>query len=185
MTMNNPEAFIILILGAIAYQLYLLLKIANKKTEAFASEEHSTLYPVFTPREIQWQHDEYRSAQRLSEWSFDQLRKVEREELFAHKKSRKPVEEFKPSDKLIITIRSNTEHLLSRNNHYAHLQKMIEANIAALNGQPIAVAEKESRHQILPSMDLIRKEEEGAVAGRKEYWQSSFDTIVSDPDYAK
>lgn len=174
------EGLIIFILGIIAYQLYLVLKIANKTTETFASEEYSTLYPVFTPREIQWQHDEEKYAQKRCESSFERLQKTEREELVAHKKLGKPIEEFKPSHKLLIILESNTDHISARNHHHQYMRHMLEANIAALNGTSITAAKDEAlKYAYLPS-DVVRENFKDAVAQRKEYWTDHYESIIED-----
>lgn len=164
----------------IAYQLYLVLKIANKTTKTVASEEYSTLYPVFTPYEIQWQHDEGKYAQKRCESSFERLQKTEREELVEHNRLGKPINEFKPSHKLLITLERNSENISTRNYHHQYMRHMIEANIAALNGTPITAAKDEALEYAYLPVDVVRKDFKDAVAQRKEYWRDHYESIIED-----
>lgn len=174
------ESLTIVLLGIIAYQLYLVLKIANKTTETFASEEYSTLYPVFTPREVQWQHDEWKYAQKRCESSFERLRKTEREELLEHKRLGKLAAEFKPSHKLLIILEGNSENISVRNHHHQYRRHMIEANIATLNGTPINAAKDEALKYAYLPIDAVRKDFKDAVTQRKEYWRDHYDSIIED-----
>ena len=183
--MNSAETLIILILGAITYQLYQLLKIANKKTETVASEEYSTLYPVFTPREIQWQHYEEKQRQRFSEFNIKRLRELERKELIAHKEQGQIADTFEPSQNLRIAIESLAEDISARNHHRMYMRRMLEANVAVLNGASIKEAESEALKHSHLSMDKIEDDFKRDLTDRRKYWMSSFDTIVSDPEYAK
>ncbi len=181
--MTNAEILIILLLGAIAYQLYQLLKIGNKKTETFASEEHSTLYPVFTPRQIQWAHDEAQQTQKHLEGGLKSVA-LEQEELLAFKRSGKPVEEFVPSKKLLATLKIESEHISEMHHHFAYKEKMIEANLAALNGTSITEARDEAlKYSYLPMATLIEHFNKD-LAHRRQHWKEIYDTVTGKELYA-
>jgi len=179
------ESLTIVLLGIIAYQLYLVLKIANKTTKTVASEEYSTLYPVFTPHEIQWRHDEGKYAQKRSESSFERLQKLEQEEMVAYKRSGKPAQEFKPSSKLLIALQSNSERVSERNYHHLYLRHMIEANIAAINGTSIPVAKEEALKYAYLPVATVESDFKRDLAQRRDYWKDLYETVTDVNEYAE
>lgn len=181
--MSTAETLVILVLGAIAYQLYLLLKIANKTTETFASEDHSTLYPVFTPRQIQWVHDEAQQTQKHLEGGLKSVA-LEQEELLAFKRSGKPVEEFVPSKKLLSMLKTESEHISEMHHHFAYKEKMIEANLAALNGTSIKIVRDEVlKYSYLPLETQIEHFNRD-LAHRRQHWKEIYDTVTGKELYA-
>jgi len=184
--MGSAETLTILILGIIGYQLYLLLKIVNKTTETFTSEEeHSTLYPVFTSQQIRWAHDLYQRAQKRVEGRSQKSEEAEQEELLAFKRSGKPVEEFKPSAKLLAIIKHNSEGVSDMQHHFVYKEKMIEANITALNGTSIKIAREEALKYSYLSLDTQIEHFNSDLARRREYWRSIYDSLTGAKLYAK
>src|SRR3990167_2552020 len=81
-------------------------------------------------------------GQKCVEHYFDELFKKEKEEVDAHHKSGKDKSIFKPSEELTDIIVLTSAALVGRNNAMRNYQKMIESNIAILNGEKIEKAEK-------------------------------------------
>lgn len=184
----------------IAYKLNQLVVLhlkSQKPTEIEESKKqkiNTTLNPLFSEEEITSKKKVFEDWQRYVEHYFDELCKKEKEEVETHHKSGKDKTSFKPSDNLLDIILNNALALVGRNNAMKDYRKMIEANIAILNGKSIGETEKGYWDQkckipydnlsIIDSANIWANEKElkemyqANLKQRKDFWQSSWDYIL-------
>lgn len=162
-------------------------------------KRNSTLNPLFSEEEIVRMKETSDEGQKCVEHYFDELFKKEKGEVEAHHKSGKDKATFKPSEELTDIIVLTSGALVGRNNAMRNYQKMIESNIAILNGEKIEKIEKD--YYDLPGhvwnpfsttlstgawlLDKEVKEiYEGFLKDRKEFWRDSW-TYILEKDYVE
>jgi len=204
--MNIYSIIAIAILVFIAYKLNQLVAFylqSQKPTEIekFKKQKScTTLNPLFSEEEILYKKKVFEDWQHYVEQYFDKLCKKEKEEVEAHHKSGKNKSSFNPSDELRHIILTEAITLVGRNNAMKDHRKMIEANIAILNGNDIEKIEKSYWDQtckipydnldILYSADAWADEKElkemyqANLKQRKDFWQSGWDYIL-EKDYVE
>lgn len=192
----------IIVIAIIAY--FFLVK--NKKEKPEHKSEHeeklspplnerkTSLNPLFSEAEIAHKKETSDKWQKYVEQYFDELSKQEKEEVEAHQKSGKDKATFKPSEKLIDIIQKQSMSLLGRNNAMKDYRKMIESNIAIINGGEIEKVEKVYWDQVchIPygNFDVIHNPEiylddkemkemyKSNLEHRKKFWRDSWDYIL-------
>lgn len=157
----------------------------------------STLNPLFSEEEITRMKETSDEGQKCVEHYFDELFKKEKREIEVHHKSGKDKITFKPSEELIDTIVLTSAALVGRNNAMRNHRKMIESNIAILNGDGIEKVEKAYYDQpgnvwnpfsTTLSTDAwlfdkqVKEMNEGFLKDRKEFWRDSW-TYILKKDY--
>lgn len=157
----------------------------------------STLNPLFSEEEITRMKETSDEGQKCVEHYFDELFKKEKEEVEAHHKSGKDKASFRPSEELTDTIVLTSAALVGRNNAMRNYRKMIESNIAILNGGDIEKVEKAYYDQpgnvwnpfsTTLSTDAwlldkqVKEMNEGFLKDRKEFWRDSW-TYILEKDY--
>lgn len=178
------EALLIIILITLIFIANKLTNIEKDLRNLETSSSHrtsTTLNPLFSEDEIENQKIIYRKWQDKNERTFDKLREIEEKEILAHNKNK----EFSPSKTLTSALFSNSFAITGRNTTYRNAQRMIEANIAIINGQSIKDVSKSYYDQSdsIPwenlSIDYSVYEREQAIhetfeedlRSRKEYWE--------------
>ena len=160
----------------------------------------STLNPLFSEEEIARMKETSDEGQKCVEHYFDELFKKEKEEVEAHHKSGKDKATFKPSEELVDIIVLTSAAFVGRNNAMRNHRKMIESNIAILNGDGIEKVEKAYYDQpgtvwnpfsaaLSTSAWLLDKQvkemHEGFLKDRKEFWRDSWTYILEKYYVAK
>ena len=180
-----------LFLGAIAYQIYKLTGLLATKPRERNIEDvsnfYTTLCPVFSERDIQYHQEQYIHFQTLVEKNFELLRETERKELLEHKTKGGTAETFVPSRDLIACIKNLEDNVLNRENRQEYVRKMIMANIAVLNGDPIDLAHDKAitaypTNAALHSPVIVENRTKVALSERQEYWKDLFDTVDEDDE---
>ncbi len=159
----------------------------------------STFNPLFSEEEITRMKETSDEGQKCVEHYFDELFKKEKEEIETHHKSGKDKATFKPSEELTDTIVFTSAALVGRNNAMRNHRKMIESNIAILNGDSIEKVEKAYYDQpgnvwnpfsTTLSTDAwlldkqVKEMNEGFLKDRKEFWRDSW-TYILEKDYVE
>ncbi len=176
----------IIAIGVIVYFFW----IKNKKESAPSlSDEKTSLNPLFSEKQISDSKKLFTNWQKQFEESFGAFQKKEVEEI---KKFQGKKEDFKPSDDLLNAIGRNTLARFCANFAKQEYDKMIESNIAIINGEKISAVEKkfyDNSNGVIPyhnlsilySWDLYKrifnKEYGEDVDKRKNYWNTSWDSI--------
>ena len=196
----------IAVLVYIGYKLTQLVAFysQNQKTvEAEKAQEQkrsSTLNPLFSEEEITHMKETYAEGQKCVSHYFDELLKKEKEEVGAHHKSGKDKATFDPSEELVDIIVLTSAALVGRNNAVRNYQKMIESNIAILNGDGIEKVEKTFYDQpgtvwnpcstslssdAWLSDKQVKETYERFLKDRKEIWKDSWAHILEKDYVAK
>lgn len=156
---------------------------------------NTTLNPLFSEEEIASKANILEQWQKLSISSLDELSKKEKEEIEVHQKSGKDKLNFKPSEDLLNIILAHSMALVCGRNAKKDRQKMIESNIAIINGEPIEKIEKAYWDQtsgipydnlgILDNGDVhlddreLKEMYESLLKHRKDFWRDRRDYILS------
>lgn len=203
--MNMYSIITIAVLVYIGYKLTQLVAYYSQNQKPAEVEKvrkqkrSSTLNPLFSEEEIVRMKETSDEGQKCVEHYFDELFKKEKEEIEAHEKLGTDKMTFKPSDELIDIIALTSAALVGRNNAMRNHQKMIESNIAILNGEKIEKTEK--AYYDLPghvwnpfsttlSTDAwlldkqVKEMYEGFLKDRKEFWRDSW-TYILEKDYVE
>ena len=142
---------------------------------------NTTLNPVFSEEEIAGKKRESEKYQREFVKLFSQLRKKEKEEIRAHHKAGKDKSSFEPSAILLEIIKEWSTWIIRRNQALEDCDKMIKANLAAVNGASIEeVKEGCKLHSFFVGLDEETEGREKHIKVRKEYWESSWDYILEE-----
>lgn len=202
--MDTYLIIIIVVIIFIAYKLSQLVAFYAQSQKLAEVEKvkkqkcSSTLNPLFSEEEVARKKEIFESWQKYVGHYFNELCKKEKEEVEAHYKSGKDKTSFKPSDNLLNIILNEALTLIGRNNGMKDYQKMIEANIAILNGKSIKEIEKSYWDQkckipydnlsIAGEANIWADEKElkemyqANLKQRKDFWQSSWNYIL-EKDY--
>ncbi len=197
------DIYFIITITALAFIGYKLRQIVafyvqrekSDKVEKIQNQKHnSTINPLFTEEEIARKKQTSEDWQKHVERYFHELLKKEKKEVETHQKSGNNKLTFEPSEELLNIILHESLALVGRNNAKKDYQKMIESNIAILNGEAIEKVEKIYESQIceIPYDNLniiysadawvrekaLRDMYDDYLKHRKEYWRDSWDYIV-------
>lgn len=169
-------------------------KTEHKEEIISLSEEKTSLNPLFSEAEIARKKETADKWQKYVEQYFDELFKQEKEEVESHQKFGKDQSAFKPSEKLLDIILKKSMALLGRNNAMKDYRKMIESNIAIINGAEIEKVEKtywdQMSHIPYDNFDVIYNPDiylddkemkemyDSNLAHRKKFWRDSWDYIL-------
>lgn len=181
---------IILVLIYTAYQL-------NELAKQFKAEKinkvrpFSTLTPLFSEDEIDFYKQKQQQYQTQGDEAWDTMIELEKAEIQAHSAAGKDKKSFEPTEELEKAMAAALIAVLNRNNFRSYWRKMVESNIAILNGAEIGEAENQfyanKNLRMLSHMDFaykhnpeVKKEYEEFVKGRAEYWRDSWDSITQD-----
>ena len=167
----------------------------EKEVASPLNDRRTSLNPLFSEEEIARKKETADKWQKYVEQYFDELFKQEKEEVEAHQKSGKDKSAFKPSEKLLDIILKKSMALLGRNNAMKDYRKMIESNIAIINGGDIEKVEKAYWDQMCPipygNFDVIdnpdiyldnkemKEMHDSNLAHRKKFWRDSWDYILN------
>lgn len=151
--MNVYSIITIAALVYIGYKLnqFVSFYIYNQKSEDVKKAQkqkhgsilNSTLNPLFSEKDITHMKKIYEEGQKSVRYYFDKLSKKEKEEIENHHKLGNDKAIFKPSEELIDIIVLISAACVGRNNAMRNHKKMIESNIAILNGEKIEKVEKD------------------------------------------
>ncbi len=203
--MNLYSIITIVLLAYIGFKLAQLVAFYSQNQKPAEIEKvrkqkrSSTLNPLFSEEEITRMKETYEEGQKSVEHYFDELFKKEKEEVETYQKSGKDKAVFKPSEDLTDIIVLTSAALVGRNNAMRNYQKMIELNIAILNGEKIEKVEK--AYYDLPGQvwnpfstsmtpgawlidEQVKEVYEGFLKDRKEFWKDSW-TYILEKDYVK
>lgn len=169
-----------------------------KETAPVLNNKKTSLNPLFSEEEISRKKETEDKWQEYVVKYFDELFNQEKAEVEAHQKSGKDKSDFKPSEKLLNIILKQSMSLLGRNNARKDYQKMIESNIAIINGATIDKVEKAYWDQtcLIPydNFDVIYNPDiylnykemkemyDSNLKHRKEFWKSSW-TYILEKEY--
>ncbi len=185
---------ILAVLIYIAYQFNEFVK-KNRSLQANPIKKlTSTLNPLFTEEEIQnyKQVQENNQAEGGRDW--DKMIALETLEIKEHYKSGKEKSTFKPSKQLKQIMSRALVGVLNRNNARYYWRKMVEANIAILNGAEIDKVEKDfygnKELELEMGMDTdinyesesVKKKYQEFIKAREEYWRNSWEHIIKKND---
>lgn len=183
----------IIIIGVVVYFFWAKSKKEKtdnkKKISTSLNDKKTSSNPLFSEKEISDAEKLFTNWRKQFEDSFSAFQKKEVEEIknFQGKK-----EDFKPSKNLLNAIGRNTLARFCANFAKNAHEKMIESNLAVINGKEIAVAEKEFYDKTRSSIPYhnisidgdwqiyereIGKEYKEDVEQRKNYWDTAWDSI--------
>jgi hypothetical protein len=188
----------IIVIGVVVYFFWTKNKKERtdngKKMSAPLSDKKTSSNPLFSEKEISDAEKLFTNWRKEFEDSFSAFQKKEVEEIksFQGKK-----EDFKPSKNLLNAIGRNTLARFCTNFSKNAHEKMIESNIAIINGKEIAIVEKEfysKTRSSTPYHNLsiiadwqiyereIGKEYKEDEEQRKDYWNSAWNSIRHEED---
>jgi hypothetical protein len=188
----------IIVIGVVVYFFWAKNKKEKPEHKKEATpplnDKRTSLNPLFSEEEIARKKETADKWQEYVVQYFDELFNQEKEEVEAHQKSGKDNATFKPSEKLIGIIQKQSMSLLGRNNAMKDYRKMIESNIAIINGGEIEKVEKTYWDQMChipydnfdiiynPNIYLDDKEMKemynSNMEHRKKFWKDSWDYIL-------
>lgn len=190
---------LIVLLSFIAYSLDKLQRTLVADRAAIRSSLSTSLNPLFSEDEISSQRGLSERWQKSVESYFDDLRRIEKEEIKRHQRSGRDKSEFSPSEHLKDTIQRLTVAFHRRDASQVRLRRMIEANISILNGRSITevsdefFSQKDEKSFGSPPVQVVSEKFISAVHGeeiKREYddgllhsaqtWQERWDTILED-----
>lgn len=180
------ETLIAIALVVIAYQLYELNQQKKRETIFISNDRLTSINPVFSEKKINEQQTIFNGAIERHSELWRKFTAMEKEEIQKHASSGGTVKDFIPSTGLERLYVSISQVVYDMGQYKDYLEAMIEANIAALNGTPIAKASETAikrmpdnfGHLINSSSDKYR--DEIIEERRKSYWEPSWKYIVSD-----
>ena len=205
--MEITNIIIIIILIFIAYRLSQLTDVylQNQRTKGEKPLKlNPALYPLFSEEVINLKREQYDFWQKSWESCFEDLQKTERQEVKNHDKLGKGKSLFEPSKELENIIAEETLCIFATNNSKKDYQKMIESNIAILNGKSISEVEdvyyeersKRSKGVPYENTDILFDAEiwvipsglnseleetyKESLKTRKEFWHDSWDYILNE-----
>lgn len=191
----------VIVIGVIVYVFWAKNKKEKPHHEPEVTEatpplnnKRTSLNPLFSEEEIARKKEIADKWQEYVVQYFDELFNQEKEEVEAHQKSGNDKAAFKPSEKLISIIQKQSMSLLGRNNAMKDYRKMIESNIAIINGEKIEKVERTYWDQMCsipydnfdviynPDIYLDDKEMKemynNNLEHRKKFWKDSWDYVL-------
>jgi len=185
----------ILLLLNLAALIYISVKI-NDLIKFYISKSvkvtsFTSLNPIFSEEEINFYKKRQTEYQKESDTEWDEMTKLEKQEIKAHSVAGKDKKSFEPSKELQETMGKVIVAIKNRDNFRSYWRKMVEANISVLNGKKIDEAESSLyKEEDLSSVGLmyfdykydprVKKDYEEFAKNRAEYWRDSWERIVKE-----
>jgi hypothetical protein len=144
---------------------------------------NTTLNPVFSEEEIAGRKKESEKMRREAVRLFNQLREKEKEEIKAHHETGKDKSSFEPSATLSSIAEEYSKAITRKICEEEDYKKMIKANLAVFNGRSIEEAKEGCelyRNGFWSLNEEVNKKVEEHIKKRKEYWESSWDSILKE-----
>lgn len=156
--------------------------------------QSTSLNPLFSEKDIAFQNNLSDKWQKKVDHYFNFLQITEKAEIEKHQFSGKDKSEFEPSNNLKNIILNLSVAITGRNITARKAERMIEANISVINGNPIKdISENfDSEEDSIPWNNInldanawankpeIRNVYEDDLLQRKKFWESSWEYILTN-----